>query len=93
MWAGGEINFVEPLRVGDAVTRSSTIKDVTIKTGSTGALCFVSVDHAFATQRGPAVRERHDIVYRDMPKEEGHGDVVRTRHSAHCVSLPRKKLR
>jgi 3-methylfumaryl-CoA hydratase len=69
MWAGGEINFVEPLRVGDAVTRSSTIKDVTIKTGSTGALCFVSVDHAFATQRGPAVRERHDIVYRDMPKE------------------------
>ena len=32
MWAGGEINFIEPLRVGDAVTRSSRIKDVTVKT-------------------------------------------------------------
>jgi hypothetical protein len=29
MWAGGEISFIEPLRVGDEVTRSSTIKDVT----------------------------------------------------------------
>ena len=45
MWAGGELEFVEPLRVGDEVTRASTIKDVTLKTGSTGTLCFVSVDH------------------------------------------------
>ena len=69
MWAGGEINFIEPLRVGDAVTRSSRIKDVTVKTGSTGTLCFVSVDHEIATKRGPAVRERHDIVYREMPTD------------------------
>lgn len=67
MWAGGEISFIEPLRVGDEVTRSSTIKDVTVKTGSTGTLCFVSVDHVISTKRGPAVKERHDIVYRDMP--------------------------
>ncbi len=67
MWAGGEIAFIEPLRVGDKVTRSSTIKDVTVKTGSTGTLCFVAVDHVISTQRGEAIRERHDIVYRDMP--------------------------
>ena len=66
MWAGGEINFIEPLRVGDDVMRTSTIKDVTVKTGGTGTLCFVSVDHLFTTKRGPAVRERHDIVYRDV---------------------------
>ena len=67
MWAGGEISFVEPLRVGDAVTRASTIKDIKVKSGSTGTLCFVSVDHVISTPRGVAVRERHDIVYRDMP--------------------------
>ncbi len=67
MWAGGEISFIEPLRVGDEATRSSTIKDVTVKTGSTGTLCFVSVDHVISTKRGNAIRERHDIVYRDMP--------------------------
>ena len=69
MWAGGAINFVEPLRVGDTVTRASTIKDLTLKTGSTGTLCFVSVDHVISTPRGVAVRERHDIVYREMPAD------------------------
>ncbi len=67
MWAGGEIEFLEPLRVGDEATRSSRIVDVTQKTGSTGALCFVSVDHTVATSRGVAIRERQDIVYRNMP--------------------------
>jgi 3-methylfumaryl-CoA hydratase len=67
MWAGGAINFTEPLRVGDVVTRTSTIKDLTLKSGSTGLLCFVSVDHVFKTPRGTAIRERHDIVYREMP--------------------------
>jgi 3-methylfumaryl-CoA hydratase len=67
MWAGGAINFAEPLRVGDVVTHTSTIKDLTLKEGSTGLLCFVSVDHVYRTPRGVAIRERHDIVYREMP--------------------------
>jgi 3-methylfumaryl-CoA hydratase len=69
MWAGGAINFAEPLRVGDVVIRTSTIKDLTLKSGSTGLLCFVSVDHVYKTPRGVAIRERHDIVYREMPAE------------------------
>jgi len=67
MWAGGAISFAEPLRVGDVVTHTSTIKDLTLKSGSTGLLCFVSVDHVYKTPRGVAIRERHDIVYREMP--------------------------
>lgn len=67
MWAGGQIEFIDPLRVGDAVTRSSRISDVNLKSGSTGTLCFVSVEHTITTPRGIAIRERHDIVYRDMP--------------------------
>jgi 3-methylfumaryl-CoA hydratase len=66
MWAGGELEFLEPLRVGDEVTRTSRISDVTMKTGSTGVLCFVSVEHLIATPRGLAIRERQDIVYRDI---------------------------
>jgi len=66
MWAGGELEFFEPLRVGDEVTRTSRISDVTMKTGSTGILCFVSVEHAIATPRRIAIRERQDIVYRDV---------------------------
>jgi 3-methylfumaryl-CoA hydratase len=66
MWAGGELEFVDPLRVGDDTTRSSRISDVTMKTGSTGVLCFVSVEHVVTTPRGVAIRERQDIVYRDV---------------------------
>ncbi|MGB3504946.1 MAG: protein dehydratase, partial [Xanthobacteraceae bacterium] len=39
----------------------------TVKNGSTGTLCFVSVEHTITTARGVAIRERQDIVYRDMP--------------------------
>jgi 3-methylfumaryl-CoA hydratase len=66
MWAGGELEFFEALRVGDEVTRTSRISDVTMKTGSTGVLCFVSVDHLITTPRGTALRERQDLVYRDI---------------------------
>ena len=66
MWAGGELEFFDALRVGDEMTRTSRIADVTAKTGSTGALCFVSVDHLVTTPRGTAIRERQDIVYRDV---------------------------
>jgi len=66
MWAGGELEFFDALRVGDESKRSSRISDVTMKTGSTGVLCFVSVEHLITTPRGTAIRERQDIVYRDM---------------------------
>ncbi|HYW62660.1 MAG TPA: MaoC family dehydratase N-terminal domain-containing protein [Bradyrhizobium sp.] len=65
MWAGGELQFIEPLRVGDEMKRTSRISDVTMKSGSTGQLCFVSVEHEITSARGTAIRERQDIVYRD----------------------------
>lgn len=66
MWAGGEVQFIDPLRVGDLATRMSRIVDVTLKNGSTGPLCFVSVEHIVSSPRGVALRERQDIVYRDI---------------------------
>jgi len=66
MWAGGELVFLHPLRVGDEVKRTSRIADVTVKSGSTGVLCFVAVEHTITTPRGVAIRERQDIVYRDL---------------------------
>lgn len=65
MWAGGAVDTLAPLRVGDTVMRRSVVDDVTAKRGRTGPLVFVTVRHEFSTPRGLAVRERHDIVYRD----------------------------
>src|ERR1700684_2563753 len=65
MWAAGRLEFFDPLRVGDAVERRSRISDVAGKEGRSGRLCFVAVDHEISTERGIALKERHDIVYRD----------------------------
>jgi 3-methylfumaryl-CoA hydratase len=51
-------------RVGDQITRTSRVRDVTLKSGRSGALCFVAVDHDFTGPQGLVLRERHDIVYR-----------------------------
>lgn len=65
MWAGGRIETLAPLREGDLVTRRSRIGDIAYKEGRSGPLCFVAVHHDYLTERGVALRERHDIVYRE----------------------------
>jgi 3-methylfumaryl-CoA hydratase len=67
MWAGGRLTFAHALRVGDAITRRSTITRVDAKPGRSGALVFVTVRHEIVNAQGVAVTEEHDIVYRDHP--------------------------
>lgn len=66
MWAGGRLAWdpAHPLRVGDAVQRSSRIESVKHKAGRTGDLLFVLVRHEIANVRGLSVTEEHEIVYR-----------------------------
>jgi 3-methylfumaryl-CoA hydratase len=68
MWAGGRLMFHQPLRVGETITRVSTVQDVTVKHGRNGALCFVLVRHDISGGGGLALVEEHDIVYRDAPQ-------------------------
>jgi 3-methylfumaryl-CoA hydratase len=66
MWAGGRLNWLpaNPLRVGDAVQRVSTIATVAHKAGRSGDLLFVTVKHEVHNPQGLALTEEHDIVYR-----------------------------
>jgi 3-methylfumaryl-CoA hydratase len=67
MWAGSQFEFRAPVRVGDRVSRTSTIDDVSRKEGRTGPLVFVRVRHELRCNGAaePALVEFHDIVYRD----------------------------
>ncbi|OYU99139.1 MAG: acyl-CoA dehydrogenase [Burkholderiales bacterium PBB5] len=67
MWAGSRLSFHHPLQVGDEVTRSARIADVSVKTGRSGTLVFVTVRHEIHNARGLAISEEQDIVYRDAP--------------------------
>jgi 3-methylfumaryl-CoA hydratase len=67
MWAGGRFTFARPLRIGEAIARTSRILDVSLKEGRMGPLVFVLVRHELAGPDGPALTEEHDIVYRSAP--------------------------
>lgn len=67
MWAGGRFEFHGDLRIGEAITRRSTLLDVAPKQGKSGPLCFVTVEHRYQRDTRTVWREEHDIVYRADP--------------------------
>ncbi len=72
MWAGSQFEFRAPLRLGDVLQRSSTIVDVSGKSGRSGELVFVKVRHELRCNGAaePALVEFHDIVYRDAQRPD-----------------------
>jgi len=66
LWAGGRVNFLEPLRIGSVARKESTILKIDHKQGRSGDLVFVTVGHELWSASGVLlVREEHDIVYRN----------------------------
>jgi 3-methylfumaryl-CoA hydratase len=65
MWAASKLEFVRPLRVGEAVERRSRVASIVEKSGASGALVFVDIDHETSGEDGVAVRETQSLVYRD----------------------------
>lgn len=69
MWAGGNIEFLAPLHVGEALSRRTTIANVKETTGAAGDIVVVSLDHEIHGAQGVAVIERQDIVYLQIPQD------------------------
>ena len=90
MWAGSQFEFHQPLRIGDALTRTSTIHDVSEKSGRTGPLVFVKVRHEIRRygESEIALTEFHDIVYRQAPTPE---DVAPSPKKAPTAAVWEKK--
>ncbi|NBS48633.1 MAG: hypothetical protein EBS99_16725, partial [Betaproteobacteria bacterium] len=64
MWAGGRLQWHAPLRVGDALERSTRIESVTHKSGRSGDLVFLLLRHEVRAGGVLALTEEQDIVYR-----------------------------
>lgn len=67
MWAGSRFRFHHPLRIGQDLTKTSTVRSVDHKSGRSGDLVFVTVAHSVANSDGIGIDEEHDIVYRQPP--------------------------
>ena len=81
MWASSKVEFLQPLVMGETVQRHSSIASVTEKTGKTGALVFVELEHQTQVSGQTAIRERQTIVYREAssstaPLPEDNADAV-----------------
>ena len=70
MWAGSRLVFHQPITIGDKLKKVSTIKDLKIKSGKTGTLCFVTVSHLLCRGENKLITEEHDIVYREDPSPD-----------------------
>lgn len=100
MWASSKVEFIAPLRLKEAVTRTSRVLSVTEKSGGSGQLVFVDVAHNTAGEAGVAVREVQSIVYRDAaaadaplsPPVVGGGHFEATGWSSHRMLIPSAPL-
>lgn len=67
MWAASSVTFHRPLKVGAMVERTSAVASTTEKSGASGKLLFVEVDHRTTADGAIAVEERQTLVYREPP--------------------------
>lgn len=64
MWAGGKLEFKNPLLAGVPAAKQSVVESITQKEGRTGSLAFVRVRHEIWQYDRLAILEWQDIVYR-----------------------------
>lgn len=69
MWAGGRLQFLAPIQVGQKIHRESEITKVEFKQGKSGDLYFVTVKHSIYSADHLAIIEEHDIVYREASNQ------------------------
>ena len=100
MWASSSIAFHRTIAVGDAVERTSRIASITEKSGSTGVLVFVEIDHTIRVGRALAVEERQALAYREAaphgepapPREIEKRSFDAAEWDAHRVLTPDPRL-
>ncbi len=68
MWAGGSVTFLDTLNIGDPLTRTSTVRSIDLKEGSSGALLFIEIGHEYQRGDKTVISETQSIVYRNPTK-------------------------
>lgn len=81
MWAGGRLEFHQPLRIGSVVDKTSKVVSIDHKQGRSGDLVFVSVLHELRSEGKLAITEIHDIVYK-KPSHPGQREKLPVQEAA-----------
>jgi 3-methylfumaryl-CoA hydratase len=65
MFAGARLQVHQPLVLGTPARREGVIRNITLKSGRSGALAFVTVGYNFWQHDTLCIEEEQDIVYRE----------------------------
>jgi 3-methylfumaryl-CoA hydratase len=68
MFAGGRLRQDAPVPVGAELSSRSSVAGVSVKSGRSGEMAFVTVRHELAVDGAPVGVEEQDIVYRSEPE-------------------------
>ena len=68
MWAGGELTFHTPLKVGREADKRTSVASVARKEGRSGPLAFVTLQHEVWQAGTLCVTELQNLVYREDPQ-------------------------
>lgn len=67
MWAAGKMLIERPLRLDFPAQRRATIKSIEAKSGKSGELVFLNLEHELIQNDVVCIREEQNLVYRGMP--------------------------
>lgn len=70
MWAGGRLQFLKPIRIGDEIERKTEILTVEEKHGRSGKLVVLTLRHRISNASGLCVDEQQNLVYCEIPKSD-----------------------
>jgi len=89
MFAGATVRFTGRLYVGDEVVRTTTIKSITLRSGRSGNLIFVTLANTIEGPRGVALTEEQNLVFRetDGPKPTSTSDLVDRGRPSHFSTI------
>ena len=100
MWAGSDIAFLSPLKQSQRIERRSTTRAISEKTGASGTLAFVELEHMWRADGSEAIREIQTLVYREgaapdaplSPPARGGGEFDHDSWDASTSLIPDERL-
>ena len=63
MWASGSLTFHSVLRVGQEITKDTTVLDIKEKESQSGKMVFITYEHKLRNSSNIAITETQNIVY------------------------------
>ena len=76
MWASSQIDFLAPCELNAPIVKHSKVQSVKLKSGRSGQLLFVNVEHLTNCGGVDAIRETQTIVYREPSSQKAEYPVA-----------------